>query len=78
MGSENKWKVIMDLEVQDPNDKSIFSSKDLDWSELHRRDTLLFDRVALIPLHKVSDFTRGEETNPDSPCTFLRVTRKNA
>ena len=68
----------MDLEVQDPNDKSIFSSKDLDWSEIHTRYTLLFDHVALIPSHKVSDFIRGEETNPDAPCTFLRVTRKNA
>ena len=68
----------MDLEVQDPNDKSIFSSKDLDWSEIHRQDTLVFDRVALIPSHKVSDFIRGEETNPDSPCTFLRVIRKKA
>ena len=51
----------MDLEVQDPNDKLIFSSKDLDWSEIHRRDTLLFDHVALIPSHKVSDFIRGEK-----------------
>ena len=77
MGRQNKWKVIMDLEVQDPNDKSIFSSKDLDWSEIHRRDTLLVDRVALIPSHRVLHFIRGKETNLDSPCTFLRVTRKN-
>ena len=65
-------------ELQDPNDTSIFSSKDLDWSDIHRQDTLLFDRVALIPSHKVSNFIRGEKTNPDAPCTFLRVTRKNA
>ena len=54
-----------------------FSSKDLTWTEVYRRDNILFDRVARIPLGRVPKFIRGEEINPDAPCTFLPTVRKN-
>ena len=65
----------MDLEVQDPVDTT-FSGKDLAWSEIYRKDSPLFDRVALIPSRRVSDFIRGEENNVDAPCSFVCSVRK--
>ena len=76
MGRQNKWKIIMDLDVQDPKDMLTFSSKDLTWTEIYRHDSPLFDRVALIPSHKVSEFVKGEETNANAPCTFLCTVSK--
>ena len=60
----------MDLEVQDLKEKVTFSSKDLVWIEIYRENQSI-DRVALVPSHRVVDFIRGEEANPDAPCTFL-------
>jgi hypothetical protein len=77
MGRQKKWKIVMGLEVQDPKDKSMFSSKDLTWTEVYRPDSPLFDHVARIPLGRVPDFIRGEESNPDAPCTFLPTVKKN-
>lgn len=34
------------------------------------------DRVAKIPTKRITDFIQGEESNPDSPCTFQHQTRK--
>ena len=59
----------MDLEVQDPVDTT-FLGKDLAWSEIYRKDSPLFDHVALIPSQRVSNFIRGEENNVDAPCSF--------
>ena len=75
MGRQNKWKIIMDVEVQDPTTMT-FSDKDLRWSELFQKDNLLFDRVALIPSHIVPGFIKGKESNPNAPCTFLCIVRK--
>ena len=75
MGKQYKWEVIMDLEVQDINDMITFSSKDLAWTEIYR-ENMSIDRVALIPSHRVSDFTKGEETNLGAPCTFVRRQNK--
>ena len=66
----------MDLDVQDPKDMLTFSSKDLTWTKIYRCDNSLFDRVALIPSHRVSDFVKGEDTNSNAPCTFLCTVRK--
>ena len=77
MGRQKKWKIVMGLEVQEPKDKSTFSSKDLTWTEVYRPDSPLFDRVARIPLGRVPDFIRGEESNPDAPCNFLLTLKKN-
>ena len=64
----------MDLEVQDLKEKVMFSSKDLVWTEIYRENQSI-DRVSLVPSRRVADFIRGEEANPDAPCTFLH--RKN-
>jgi len=71
MVKRGKWNNIMDLEVQDLKDMTIFSSKDLVWTEIHRKNKSI-DRVALVPSHRVHDFIKGEETNPIAPCTFMR------
>ena len=65
----------MDLEVQDLKEKIIFSSKDLVWTEIDRKNNSI-DRVALIPLKRVPDFIKGEEENPIAPCKFIRKTNK--
>jgi hypothetical protein len=70
-----KWKTIMDLPVQDPKDKIIFSNEDLVWSEVYG-NKLSIDRVARIPLLRVPDFIRGEEKNPIALCTFIRRQNK--
>jgi hypothetical protein len=76
MGRQRKWNIIMALEVQDPKDKSTFSSKDLTWTDLYRRDDPLFDNIARIPLGIIPDFSTGEERNLDAPCTFLHILKK--
>jgi len=68
---EKKWKTIMGLEVQDPKEKIIFSSKDLVWSEVYKTN-MNIDRVAKIPKLRINDFIQGEESNPDAPCSFQR------
>ena len=70
-----KWRTIMGIEVKDPKDKITFSGKDLVWAEVYKTN-MSIDRVAKIPLHRVDDFIRGEETNPKAPCTFIRRQRK--
>ena len=74
MGKQGKWQAIMQLEMQDPKHMLTFSSKDLVWSEINRTNGS-FDRVVKILSHRVFDFIRGEEMNPDAPCSFIR--RKN-
>ena len=76
MGKRGKWQTIMDLEVQDPKNRSTFSSKDLAWSEIYGPKKMSIDRIALIPSHRVSEFIQGEEMNPDAPCTFTRRKKK--
>ena len=66
-----KWKDLIGLQVQDPKDKIIFYGKYLVWSEVSKAN-MCFDRVAKIPLHRVDDFIKGEEMNPEAPCTFTR------
>ena len=61
----------MDLKVQDLPGKDIFSSTDLNWSEVVKGDKSI-DRVALIPYSRVPDFIKGEEMNPNAPCKFVR------
>ena len=75
MGKRGKWEAIMDLEVQDMIEKVAFSSKDLVWNEIYRENQSI-DRVALIPSCRVVDFIRGEESNPEAPCTFLHRQNK--
>ena len=60
----------MDLEVQDPKNMVIFSSRDLVWFEIHR-ENMSIDRVALIPSSRLPDFIKGEGENLDAPCTFV-------
>ena len=61
---------IMDLSVQYPKEKIIFSNENLVWYEVNGKQ-LSIDRVARIPLLRVPDFIRGEEKNPIAPCTFI-------
>ena len=75
MGKQCKWETIMDLEVQDIKNMVMFSSKDLVWIEI-QRENMSIDCVALIPSHRVTDFIKGEETNPSAPCIFLRKQNK--
>ena len=72
---EKKWKSVMALEVQDPKDKVIFSGKDLVWTEIYK-ENMNIDRVAKIPKERVADFIKGEELNPDAPCSFRRKQSK--
>ena len=65
----------MALEVQDPKDKLIFSSKDLVWAEI-LKENMNIDCVAKIPKERVDDFKKGEESNPDAPCSFLCLQSK--
>ena len=65
----------MTLEVQDPKDKLIFSSKDLVWAEIYK-ENMNIDRVAKIPKERVDDFKKGEESNLDAPCSFPRLQKK--
>jgi len=62
----------MALEVQDPKDKVIFSGKYLAWTEIYK-ENMNIDRVAKIPKERVDDFIKGEESNPDDPCSFLHL-----
>ena len=75
MGKQGKWQAIMQLEMQDPKHMLTFSSKDILWSEIDRSNGS-FDHVAKIPSHRVFDFIRGEEMNPDAPCSFIRQEKK--
>ena len=75
MGKQGKWEAIVDLEVQDLKEKVVFSSKDLVWIEIYQENHSI-NRVALVPSRRVADFIRGEETNPNAPCTFLRRQNK--
>ena len=75
MGKQGKWEAIMDLEVKDPKNMVIFSSRDLVWSKIHR-ENMSIDRIALIPSSRVPDFIKGEGENPDAPCTFVRKQSK--
>ena len=75
MRMQGKWDAIMDLEVQDIKEKVTFSSKELVWTEIYRENQSI-DHVALVPSRRVVDFIRGEEENPDAPCTFLRHQNK--
>ena len=70
-----KWKTIMDLPVQDPKDKIIFSNEDLVWFEVYG-NKLSIDRVAIIPLLRVPNFIRGEANNPIALCTFIHRQNK--
>ena len=70
-----KWKTIMDVPVQDPKDKIIFSNEDLVWSEVYG-NKLSIDRVARIHLLRVPNFIRGEENNPIALCTFIHQQNK--
>ena len=63
--------------MQDPKHMLTFSSKDLLWSEIDRTNGN-FDRVAKILSHRVSEFIRGEEMNPDAPCSFIRRKKKES
>lgn len=65
----------MDLEVQDLKGKMTFSSKDLVWREINRKNNSI-DRVSVISLRRVAEFIKGEEENPISPCKFIRKTKK--
>ena len=67
----------MQLEMQDPKHMLTFSSKDILWSEIDRSNGS-FDCVAKIPSHRVSDFIRGEEMNPDAPCSFIQRKKKES
>lgn len=71
MGKRKKWQYIMDLEVQDLKGKMMFSSKDLVWTEINRKNNGI-DRVVVISLRRVADFIKGEEENPIAPCKFVR------
>ena len=65
----------MDLEVKDLKGKMAFSSKDLVWAEINRKNNSI-DRVVIIPLRRVADFIKGEEENPIAPCKFIRKKKK--
>ena len=65
----------MDLEVQDPKNMVIFSSRDVVWSEIHQENKSI-DHIALIPSSRVLDFIKGKGENPDAPCTFVRKQSK--
>ena len=65
----------MGLDLQDPKDVTIFSTKDIVWSEIHQRNGIV-DRVAKILSETVPHFIKGEEMNPDAPCDFYRNKNK--
>ena len=60
MGKQTKWETIMDLEVQDPKNMIIFSSRDLVSSEIHWKNKSI-DRIDLILSSRVPDFIKGRE-----------------
>ncbi|XP_057842917.1 uncharacterized protein LOC131052308 [Cryptomeria japonica] len=71
MGQKIKWKSILDVEVQHLMDTQTFSRMDLSWTKISRNDGS-FDLVGAIPYIRLKDFIRGEESNPDALCTFVR------
>ena len=75
MGRKNIWETVMGLDLQDPKDVTVFSAKDIVWSEIHQRNGMV-DRVAKIPSERVPHFIKGEEMNPDAPCDFYRDKNK--
>ena len=46
-----------------------FSSVDMRWNEVLKEDKYV-DSVAIISYSIVSDFTKGDEINLDTPCSF--------
>ena len=75
MGRKNIWETVMGLDLQDPKDVTVFSAKDIAWSEIHRRNGMV-DRVAKIPSERVPHFIKGEEMKPDAPCDFYHNNKK--
>ena len=71
MGKQSKWQAIMELEMQDPNNMITFSIKDLVWSEINQTNGS-FDRVAKISSHRVLNFIRGDEMDPNVACGFIQ------
>ena len=65
----------MGLDLQDPKDVTIFSTKDIVWSEIHQRNGIV-DRVAKILSERVPHFIKGEEMNPDARCDFYHNKNK--
>ena len=75
MGRMNIWETVMGLDLQDPKDVTIFSAKDIVWSEIHRRNGTV-DQVAKILSERVPHFIKGEKINLDAPCDFYHNRNK--
>lgn len=72
MVNKFKWETIISILVQDPKENIIFYRKGLDWSEVHGKH-MEIDWIAKIPSNRIGNFIRGEEMNPDAPCSFTQV-----
>ena len=71
-----KWESIISLPVQNHKENLIFSWSDLDWSILQGKNMDSFDRIEKIPSTRIGDFIKGDEMNPDAPCSFTWVQNK--
>ena len=60
MGRKNIWETVMGIDLQDPNDVTVFSVKDIVWSEIHWENGTV-DRVAKIPSERVPHFIKGRK-----------------
>ena len=76
MVKQVKWESISSLTVQNLKEKLIFSRLDLDWSLVQGKHMDSLDRIAKIPSARIEDFIKGEEMNPNAPCSFTWVQNK--
>ena len=66
----NKWDLINELEVEDPEGMTEFSVEDLTWTEVAG------DQVAIIPYCRLEDFISGEQLRESAPTQFVTKTRR--
>ena len=71
-----KWESVISLSVQNPKEKIIFSRSNLDWSLVQGKHMDSLDWIAKIPSTRIGDFIKGEEMNPNAPCSFTWVQKK--
>ena len=71
MDNKVKWHTIEDIELQDPKNMTTFYAKDFVWTEIQRTNVGI-DRVVKILSDRDFNFIRGEEMNPNAPCSFIR------
>ena len=72
MGKRNKWKSLIELDVQEISmERNYFSSVDLEWTPVGDDATQVMDLCVAIPLERLPQFIKGEGLLDDTETTFI-------